>query len=375
MHPDNEWSARLWWAVPAGVVLVLLLLVMVFGPTPQPLKHGTSYDASPEGFRAAYLLLDELGYPVARSKRPVGGAVRWVLFPNAAAKEAQKPLSSWVQGGGIVVLADATGEFARQQGWPVEREPSEATATEEAASGPGVTRLAAGKVRLQWTGPPGRVWATAGDQPMVTIHSWGRGEVWLVHRPEFLTNRFLGQADNAVLLCRLASAGLQGRAGQLTFDEYCHGLRERPGVTALLLQPPMLWVTLQGLLLLGVLLWQLGPRFGALRPVPLPSRRSKEEFLHSLAALLEQKGDYADALATVRADFVHALERDLGLPAGTPREQLIEEALRRRPIHRERLQPLLAQPAPPVRTAAAFVQALHELEAARHEFFHGRHHR
>jgi hypothetical protein len=375
VHPDNEWSARLWWAVPASVVLVLIFLVMVFGPNPQPLKHGTSYDASPEGFRAAYLLLDELGYPVARSKRPAGGAVRWVLFPTAAAKEAEEQLSPWVQAGGIVVLADATGEFARQQGWQLASDKSEATATEEAASGPGVTRLAGGMVRVRWAGQAGRVWATVGDKPLVTIHSWGRGEVWLVNRPEFLTNRLLGQADNAVLLCRLADAVLQQRNGQLVFDEYCHGLRERPGVTELLLQPPMLWVTLQGLLLLGLLLWHAVPRFGALRPVPPPSRRSKEEFLHSLAALLEHKGDYADALATARADFVHALERDLGLPAGTPSEQLLEEATRRRPIRREMLQPLLARPAPPARTAAAFVQALQSLETARDEFFHGRHHR
>src|SRR5262249_13376273 len=100
---------------------------------------------------------------------------------------------------------------------------------------------------------PVRVWAKVGDKPLVTIHPRGRGEVWLVHRPDFVRNERIGKADNGVLFCRLAEAVLRERSGPMAFDEYFHGLRERPSIFELLLTPPTVWVTAQALLLLLLL--------------------------------------------------------------------------------------------------------------------------
>jgi hypothetical protein len=201
------------------------------------------------------------------------------------------------------------------------------------------------------------------------VHPFGRGEVWLLNRPQCFRNQLIGRADNAILLCRLADE-LQGRPGELAFDEYVHGLRERPGMTQLLLTPPTRWVTLEALLLLGFLLWHFIPRFGTLRPVAPARRRSKEEFLDAMATLLERKGDYADAYGTACDDLVRALERDLGLPAGTPPDLLVGEAGRRRRIDPARLWSVLRVPSPG--GSRAFLRALNELEAIRHELFDGR---
>src|SRR5687768_14431164 len=82
-------ASRLWWAVPAVGLILLTLVAMIFGGGPEKVDFGTSYDASDRGFRAAYLLLEELQYPVERSRRPSGGEVRWVLSPGEVpAKEA-----------------------------------------------------------------------------------------------------------------------------------------------------------------------------------------------------------------------------------------------------------------------------------------------
>jgi hypothetical protein len=369
-----DWSAKLWWAVPAAAVLVLLGLVLLFGQTAEPAGQGTSYDASKKGFRASYLLLEGLGYPVARSRRPAGRpageAARWVLFP-AAARDQAAPLDAWVRDGGIVVLADASPEFARSLGMSLKVEKLETDPGAEPAAGAGVARLAGGPTRVEWPGQSGRVWARAGGQPFVTVYPRGAGAVWLVNRPEFLTNRLLAQSDNAVLLCRLAGAVLAGRPGPLGFDEVVHGLRDRPGLVELLLRPPTLWVTAQGLLLVGLLLWHYVPRFGGLRPPDPPTRRSKEEFLDALAALLERKGDCADAWRTARDALRHEVERDLGLPAGTRTDQLVQEAARRRPGRTDKLRRLLTAAGPPA-GKAALVKALNELEGARDDFFHGR---
>jgi hypothetical protein len=361
-------TSRLWWAVPAATVLLLITLTLFLGAPEQPhLEPNTSYDASWKGSRAAYLLLEGLGYPVTRSKSPTGGAARLVYRPNVDQEKAGL-LDDWVRDGGALVLADASADFGRNLGMQLHVSDLKSDFEDEPASGGGATRLSGGRVRVDWPGHHGRVWARAGGAPFVTVYDHGRGQVWLLHRPEFLDNKHLKQADNAVLLCRLAETLLAARSGPLSFDEYVHGMRDRPGMAQLLFRPPALWVTLQGLLLTLVLLWHYMPRFGAVRPDKPPRRRSKEEFLDAMAALLERKGDYASAYQTARDEFVRDVEAELALPAGTPLDRLVDEAARRRGVAPDGLRRLLdARPG-----KASFVNALVNLEASRNEFFHRR---
>ena len=368
---NEDYTRRLWWAVPAGGFLLLVLLTVLFGGR-EPPKPKSSYDAGEQGFRAAYLLLEDLGYPAVRARRLTGATVRWALFPDPARREAGL-LDDWVKDGGVLVLADPKGEFSADLGMNLRTEHRGEEGGEEPAAGPDVTRLAGGAARVSWPGHAGRVWAEAGGEPFVTVYPHGRGEVWLLNRPGFLTNRLLPKADNAVLLCRLAEATLRWRPGELAFDEYFHGMRDRPGIVALLLTPPALWVTLEGVLLLALLLWHHGPRFGGVRPPPPPSRRSAEEFLDAMAALLGRKEDYADAYRTARDELRADLEQELGLPHGTPAERLADEAARRRGVRRDVLLRLLTAAGPPAGAgSAAFVGALNELETARDDFFHRR---
>jgi hypothetical protein len=364
-------TARLWWAVPAAAFLVLIGLALVFGKEPEQKGHGTSYDASGKGFRAAYLLLEELGYPVVRGKRLGGRDVRWVLFPTTAQQEAAQ-LDAWVRQGGLVLLADDSKEFAAAMGITLSVEHKDQDPGEETASALGVTRLAGGQTLVDWSGQPGIALIEAGDKPVVTVYARGRGEVWLVNRPEFLSNRLLPRADNAVLLCRLATETLQHGPDRLAFDEYFHGMRDRPGIMELLFQPPAIWVTVHGFLLLGLLLWHYVPRFGVIHPLPAPTRRSRKEFLEAMAYLLERKGNYSAAFAVVRDAFAQELEQQLGLPLGRPAEEVVAAARRRRPMDNQRLLRLLqGEVLPAAADSQDFLKALNEVETARDEFCNG----
>src|SRR5947209_3241952 len=283
---EQERSLKLWWTVPIGGFALLILIALLFGQQPPPLQAGTSYDASDRGFRAAYLLLEELHYPVFRSRRATEGGVRWLLFPEPARREAPA-LEAWIRRGGKLLLATDSVAVARDLGIDLEWHPADRDVAGQI--GGEAFRLTSDERWVTWRGRPGEAWAMAGGEPLVTVYPHGKGQVWLVHRPAFLTNRLLPEADNAVVLCRLAEAMLEERPGEkIAFDEFFHGLRERPGVTELLLTPPTLWVTLQGLLLLLLLLWRHVPRFGALHSVVLSPRRSKEEFLDAMAFLLQR---------------------------------------------------------------------------------------
>jgi hypothetical protein len=362
---DNPAASRLWWMVPFAGLLMLCLLGLVIGPPPPAGGTGNSYDASDVGFRALFLLLDELGYPVERSRRATSDTVRWVLLPVETREQEISRLDDWVRRGGIVLLALNGEEFARHLGMRLRIRRADAVDSAPCTV-PDVGRLALGRTVVEWPNQVGRVWAKAGGEPLVTIYAHGNGEVWLLHRPDVFLNEYLRRADNGVLACRLAEAMLEGQSGKLAIDEYYHGLHERPGVLELLFQPPLTGFTVMSLVLTALLLWRFVPRFGALRVVPPTRRRSKEEFLDAMASLLERKGDYADAFRTVQRDLRHRLEADLGLPAGTPVEETVREAARRRGLEAETLLRLLTAREPPGgHGPAAFLNALHQLESTR----------
>jgi hypothetical protein len=377
MIPSWRASPYLWWAVPAAAIVLLLLLAMLLGTPPESGTRGTSYDASPNGFRAAYLLLEELGYPVKRSRQAGGDSVRWLLYPGETLERDVPALGAWVRRGGRLLLAVPDGKFAEHLGLHVSSRSSPAAPAVLDAAGLDVHSLAVGDRKVTASDPGGRPWpgVMVAGEPLVTIYPHGEGEVWLLNRPAVLENGNLRREDNAILACRLAESMLRERPGLIAFDEFYHGLRERPTVTALLLAPPMRAVTLQAVLLGVLLLWHYAPRFGTLRPLPAVRRRSKEEFLDAMASLLERQGDTAEAFRTVRQDLLRRLEADLGLPAGTPAAQTAREAARRRGLDHPTLARLLTAEGPPGGDGPrAFLDALHQLQTISDELTQRRRH-
>ncbi|HEY3788222.1 MAG TPA: DUF4350 domain-containing protein [Urbifossiella sp.] len=384
--PPADPSSRLWWAVPAIGTLLLILFGLIFGGNSEKVDYGTSYDASSGGSRAAFLLLEDLGYPVERSRRPTGGNIRWVLFPGETTAKDATSLDDWIRRGGIVLLALNDEEFAKQLGLNATVRGGNPKATKESpffklphfrekgktilAEAPEVSELSAGTLEVK--GPSGgRAWGRIGGESLVSIYTHGRGQIWLLNRPDVFDNANLREADNAVLACRLAEAMLAERLnGRLVFDEYCHGLRDRPSVVDLLLRPPVLGITLEALVLTALVLWHSGIRFGPLKPAPPPARRSKEEFLDAMAELLARNGDRAEAFRTVRDAVLRKLETNLGLPAGASVEETVKEAVRRRGVAPEPLLRILSADKPPGGSSAdAFLRALQQLETAAHECF------
>lgn len=376
-------ASRLWWAAPAVGILLLAVFGLLFGGGPETVDWGTSYDASNAGFRAAYLILEELKYPVERSRRPAaGGEVRWVLFPTKAGQKEGRSLADWVDRGGVMLLAVGDEETAAHADFPVRvanGRPKPPADLPRGVSVPGMlaegelasAEVPGGEARslragaTEVTGPPGgRVWATLDGRPLVTVYARGGGEVWLLNRPDVLANVNLRHDDNAVFAARLADAMLDASPGdRLAFDEYLHGLRDRPDVMDLLFRPPVLGVTLQAGVVLLLAVWHFGARFGPVRTAPPPPRRSKEEFLDAMAELLARKGDRAEAYRTVRDDFRRRLEYELGLPADTPAAEVAGEAARRRGVDPAALEELLTDDRPG-RGAAGFVAALGRVRAA-----------
>ncbi len=377
-----------WWFAVVGY-LVVVLVGLFFARTPEKPEHHSIYDATAAGSRAVYLLLEDLGYRVKVSRRMVEGEVRWLLFPTKGLNEAGA-VGVWVRNGGVLVLADEEGTFAEAIGLAVRSTTTSSGVLTVALEGK--RTIHAGNALISPATPgwlqPGekgmpnaprssvlRTWPAGASEPLVSVYGLGRGEVWLVNRPGLLRNEQLraSRADgggNAVVASRLADDCRRNPNQTIYFDEYHHGMRERPGVVDLLLQPPLRWMTLQSVLVLILVLWRQVPRFGEIVPSGPGRRRSKEEYLDALANLLQRKRAYAEAAETVRLSLVRDLEQHLGLPAGTPLARLAEQAARRRgPTWADRLQHTLDPQRFALRDEPGFLRILNELEAIRHDFF------
>ena len=92
-----------WWQPLPILLTVVVLIGMFFAPVPERRVQRSVFDAAPDGTRAVYLLLEDLGYPVKVSRRLNEGETRWVLFPTKNARAAN-PVGAWVKNGGVLVL-------------------------------------------------------------------------------------------------------------------------------------------------------------------------------------------------------------------------------------------------------------------------------
>ncbi|MFT3883675.1 MAG: DUF4350 domain-containing protein [Gemmatales bacterium] len=349
------------------------------GHQPQTPAELGSYDPGKSGARAAFLLLKELGLDVAPSKRIVEGKIRWIIAPRSTSRQFEA-LPAWVQSGGKVLLADDKNEITGKLGiTATEKTISDQERQQKIKLGDKEIDFDAGAVELSLNKPADRTWPPQAKKPFVSIFRQGQGEVWLVHLPQFMRNDVLKQSiaahqsnglGNGLLIKELAEAMVQNSGERIWFDEYFHGMRARPSVLELLSEPPLLWVSLQGLLLLVLALWRYAPRFGTYQELPTPRRRSKEEYLLAMASMLERKRAYDVALQSVRQSVTHGLAQALSLPAEVQPTILAQQAEAHWPGKLRQVAVLhsLTSTLPRHASETDFLHALHELEAIRHVY-------
>jgi hypothetical protein len=113
-------------------------------------------------------------------------------------------------------------------------------------------------------------------------------------------NLGLPMADDARFMLNMAR--LNPRGGTIWFDEY----HKRPvdrNLIAYLRERSLAPAMLYGLLLLGLLFWRTGSRFGAPEPLVADRRRDSAEYVRAVATLYKNAGMPKDALATIYGDF------------------------------------------------------------------------
>jgi hypothetical protein len=144
----------------------------------------------------------------------------------------------------------------------------------------------------------------------------------LVADPDLLNNHGLGRGDNAILVYQLFSQGL-GATGAV-FDETIHGFNRDLGLIAEALSFPLVLGVLQGLVLLGIVLWAGMGRFGKPLPASLGLAAGKEVLIDNTAKMLANSGHADDSLARYFQQTVRAVAGHHFLPPDLTDKDRIE---------------------------------------------------
>ncbi len=389
-----------------GLGFVAALIALLFLPQGDLTADASSFSVVRTGYRLGYELLGELGYDVHRYRHgaeelPTGATV-WLLEPGAALLDegpaGMGALADWVAAGNTLVLGfgghrRSLGDRLldriedREEGGADQDEQRPRSAYEEQAIlqpqgdpdealralGLGELALLGGRTPLDVgfddpmpvTSPlrgvaylrgvrqaptfegevlaSGEVLVEGRDGPLVWRVPHGAGQVVLLTDARLINNWALAGADNAYLVVWLAH--LTAGEGPILFEEFSHGYSSATTLSRLVLSPPLLFVTLQVLLVLVVLVSWRAVRFGPPRPAPRGDRRDKAEHVEALADLHLRGHHAADTARRLRAATVARLRERVGYGPGLSEADLLTALGSRAGLDPQQLARELALPA------------------------------
>ena len=201
---------------------------------------------------------------------------------------------------------------------------------------------------------------------LLVDYTHGAGRIIVLSDPFIVANGGINLADNL----QLAINAVAGAGGLIAFDEYHQGRGATHNqLLAYFAGTPVLVMLAQLALIILVVLWTRGRRFARPLPVPQVDRRSKLEFVASMAELQQRARAYDLAIENIYARTRRVLARFAGLENTAPTSEIAARVAARSRLDRGQLESLMrdcedAMAGAPVnaRQSLALVARLREVE-------------
>jgi hypothetical protein len=188
---------------------------------------------------------------------------------------------------------------------------------------------------------PAPVVHIADDKGALLIdYKYGAGSVVILSDPYLVSNGGIKLSDNLQLALNILTAG----DGLIAFDEYHQGKGAIPSTFAGYFSgTPVLLIAGQVGLIVLLVLWTQGSRFG--RPLPLPrvDRRSSLEFVASMAELQQRARAFDLAIENIYTRTRRVLARYAGVDYNSSRSEIAARIASRGTIDANRLETLMRQ--------------------------------
>jgi hypothetical protein len=318
---DARWSDRrivLWMT---AVMAVLIVAISVLAPASEDDTRPSTYNTSPEGAKAAFLMLQAIGRTSSRWERPISDLTNadaahstLVLAAPAYAPTDRDAIAAaikqFMERGGHVLTTGPTGALLLPDG---RVGPPTMLMSGSCETDPGEGPLAAaGSVPMSddgvWDGKNNaEVAERCGRDAVVVRMTVGHGEAvwWSSAHP--LTNGAL--TTDADLRLLLLSVG-DGRA--VLWDESLHGAV--PGLWSAAHGLPVRWLAIQVVLVAILLVLSFSRRNGPIRTPVMVPRTSPLEFAYSMGDLYEKARATRAATEAARRRLLRVIVRDAGVP-------------------------------------------------------------
>jgi hypothetical protein len=168
----------------------------------------------------------------------------------------------------------------------------------------------------------------------------GAGRIVVLSDPYIVANGGIKLEDNL----QLAINAVAGNQGLIAFDEYHQGRGlARNAMAAYFAGTPVLAICGQLTLLVLVILWTRGRRFGRALPLPLVDRRSSLEFVASMAELQQRAGALDLAIENIYSRTRRALTRYAGVDYHSSRAEIAERVASRSALNRQEVEALMRE--------------------------------
>jgi hypothetical protein len=174
---------------------------------------------------------------------------------------------------------------------------------------------------------------------LLVDYAYGAGRIVVLSDPFIVANSGISRADNLQLAVNTVAGTSDG---VIAFDEYHQGRRATQNeMLAYFAGTPVLAMLAQFSLIVMVVLWSRGRRFA--RPLPLPQvdRRSKLEFVASMAELQQRARAYDLAIENIYTRTRRVLARYAGVDYNSPRSEIATRVAARSKLDRQQLEALM----------------------------------
>ncbi len=171
-------------------------------------------------------------------------------------------------------------------------------------------------------------------------YAYGSGSVVILSDPYIVSNGGIKLNDNLQLALNVLTA----RDGLIAFDEYHHGKGAiENSLAGYFAGTPVLLIAGQVGLVVLLVLWTKGNRFG--RPLPLPQvdRRSSLEFVASMAELQQRARAFDLAIENIYTRTRRVLARHAGVDYNSSRSEIASRIAARGTIDANRLETLMRE--------------------------------
>jgi hypothetical protein len=289
----------------------------------------TSYSSANSGAKAAFLLLEQMGYAPRRwnnNPRQLDAlppnATLILAEPIAVEDQDLEVVRRFVNKGGHVLVTGAGGQllFPKRSmrvglphfQWKSYRpaEPSDlARGIDEIVMAP----------QFYFDSSHGETPFVDGDERPITRFSYGAGEVIWWSSSDPLTNSGIREKDNARLL--LNSVGEPGER-LLFWDEYFH--QNGKTVTDSIFESPLRWGVLQLALIGTVVVFTFSRQFGPYRESVALPRTAPMEYVETMAALYHRAGATSIPVEVVYERFRAGLQRRYAVRTDATTEQIAQ---------------------------------------------------